>query len=485
MALLLKEHLLTVSPWLAKEIGLVEAIFIQQLEYWLDTDSGIVDENGTRWIYNTYESWMKQFPFIKSTSTFKRLLANLKEQELILTTAKFNKLKVDRTLFYTINDVKIQDLEEKYEQERMERRRDRRARQMQADSDKSQTKSSIGSKWTYAENQGLEAVSDKNIKGNIVKGQTSETAENSTDQNELSIGSKWTDAMGQNEPMDRVKMNQWADTSCDHSGQGLSTPSRARNNKDYTETTTKTIQTTTRTGAEARLSHADKVNASAVVPCVFSSDSMSVIAQCETLGIPRASAEMFVRQYGEENVQEKIGLLGEARKKQPISNAAGWLCTALKKNFAGSHQQEISKKIQSVTASLDLKTAITPDSDLLEMCMEQGISRDTGERFIGQYGNEKVREKIELLKMTQKTQRVANAAAWLCAALKNDYVCSPVQRMEQAKSQRMKKNIQLTTAEIEEEYKKRWSTSSIDPNSPFWKILQRHRNERAGGNVSS
>jgi len=53
--LLINENPLQVLPGLAKMIGLNEAIFLQQLHYWLDKSAHNLDER--RWIYNTAAGW--------------------------------------------------------------------------------------------------------------------------------------------------------------------------------------------------------------------------------------------------------------------------------------------------------------------------------------------------------------------------------------------------------------------------------------------
>ena len=58
---LLNENPILLFPTLAKKVGLNEAIFLQQLQYWLSESDHIHD--GYKWVYNTYESWNKQFPF--------------------------------------------------------------------------------------------------------------------------------------------------------------------------------------------------------------------------------------------------------------------------------------------------------------------------------------------------------------------------------------------------------------------------------------
>ncbi|MDN6162330.1 MAG: DNA replication protein DnaD, partial [Atopostipes sp.] len=81
--LLINEYPLLVLPNLAKEIGLNEAIFIQQLHYWLNGKSAKV-KDGKKWVYNTYEDWQEQFPFW-SVPTIKRIVSKLREKKLIAT----------------------------------------------------------------------------------------------------------------------------------------------------------------------------------------------------------------------------------------------------------------------------------------------------------------------------------------------------------------------------------------------------------------
>lgn len=102
---LIDERAILLFPSLAKQIGLNNAIFIQQLHFWCD----IADElgygklhNGERWVYKTAQEWKeKDFPFW-SVVTIRRIINSLHDQGLIhamyLDDDKWN-----RTLFYRIN----------------------------------------------------------------------------------------------------------------------------------------------------------------------------------------------------------------------------------------------------------------------------------------------------------------------------------------------------------------------------------------------
>jgi hypothetical protein len=96
-------------PSLAKLIGLNEAIFLQQLHYWLIKSQHEYD--GRKWVYNTFEEWQKQLPFW-SIITIKRIVQSLRKAGLVSTTAQYNKMQVDRTLWYTIDYAAVDSLSE-------------------------------------------------------------------------------------------------------------------------------------------------------------------------------------------------------------------------------------------------------------------------------------------------------------------------------------------------------------------------------------
>ena len=96
--LLIDEPPLQVLPSLAREIGLNEAIMLQQMHYWLIKSSH--EFEGVKWFYKTLEDWQTEFPFW-STMTIRRTLSNLEKQKVIRV-GNFNKKKFDKTKWYTI-----------------------------------------------------------------------------------------------------------------------------------------------------------------------------------------------------------------------------------------------------------------------------------------------------------------------------------------------------------------------------------------------
>ncbi|MGS6422161.1 conserved phage C-terminal domain-containing protein, partial [Enterobacter hormaechei] len=63
MSLLMPSRPIVSNPDLAYRIGLNEAIALQQVNYWLKETTSGLERDGVRWIYNTNEQWVEQFPF--------------------------------------------------------------------------------------------------------------------------------------------------------------------------------------------------------------------------------------------------------------------------------------------------------------------------------------------------------------------------------------------------------------------------------------
>jgi hypothetical protein len=108
--LLINEAPLQVIPSLARAIGLNEAIFAQQVHYWISGKSG-KEHDGRRWIYNTREQWQEQFIFW-SKDTITRTVGSLKRQGVLLTSNRLNRSKMDRTLWYTLDYARIDEIAE-------------------------------------------------------------------------------------------------------------------------------------------------------------------------------------------------------------------------------------------------------------------------------------------------------------------------------------------------------------------------------------
>ena len=328
--LLMDEYPLMVSPWLAKEIGLNEAIFLQQLRFWESKNMGRVDEDGRRWIYNSIPAWLQQFPFL-SERTLKRVLTNLESKGLLLTTTRFNR-PADRTKSYAINEDMLLVYDERYMAERQLRRKKVAAEknavhdflsEESSSERKSQSVPTIVPNWHDAENQGSEEfIKEKS-------------------QSVLTNVSKWHDGKCHFGTLDEEAVNPDAARL-----QGIS--SRVRVTQTTTQTnlkTTETKQTEEAIAGEWEPEVGTSSDAASQDAVVSEDSCVSVLAQCDELGTEHASAQKFVRVYGSEVVRQKLKLLQKARRTQRIQNPSGWLCTALAQDFSPP-QREIEEELR-------------------------------------------------------------------------------------------------------------------------------------------
>lgn len=109
------KHRRTFNEELAYLIGLNEAIFLQQIFYWLriNTEAGKNYHKKKYWVYNSYVQWQQGNFRFWSESTIKRTIKNLEDLGLLITD-KFNKVKYDKTKWYTIDYKKLDKIEKDY-----------------------------------------------------------------------------------------------------------------------------------------------------------------------------------------------------------------------------------------------------------------------------------------------------------------------------------------------------------------------------------
>lgn len=112
--LLIDEPTMSIIPSLAKAIGLNEAIVLQQLHYWIKNGNVKGEQrDGSKWVYNTYIEWQKNFPFW-NIRTIQRIFARLGDLGLVKS-AQFRTGMYDHTKFYTIDYMKLNEYAETVE----------------------------------------------------------------------------------------------------------------------------------------------------------------------------------------------------------------------------------------------------------------------------------------------------------------------------------------------------------------------------------
>lgn len=294
-SLLISESPLTVQPSLAVLLGLNEAIFLQQVQYWITREAGFCDQYGRRWIYNTVKQWRDQFPFW-SESTIKRTIRSLEDQNALLSTTvgdAFNKTKA-----YTINIDRIEELNQKIVHEQMRASIESVQRRVSAPPPR-------GGVWEYTEEQ---AVSDD-----------AEAQDNSSADTEIDIEGQKVKA---DEPIEEVNLTQREGQSDPIEEVNLTRSNRPPENP----ATTRVYEASSR----ARVTETTTTENTQRIRRTTTGD---VRSRCKALGISDTSTENFLRRYGAETLEEKVFLLEAATETQSIRNPTGWLHAALKNGY--------------------------------------------------------------------------------------------------------------------------------------------------------
>ena len=327
--LLINEVPLMCLPSLAVKIGLNEALFIQQLHYWVDRSKNIID--GRQWVYNTMADWSRQFPFW-SQKTLSRTISNLEKQKLVIS-GNYNQKGYDRTKWYTIDYLALERLEkEEPETENHEESEP----DVSGENDAAVSDQSIGTKCPHEENQGFAgtmgdvAVDDQSI------GTKCPHEENQGLTDTVGDAAVGDQSIGTNCPYEEIQglpgllaenaqNDRFIGTSCPNpsghfvpmESDNLSSPIPENNNREFSEKTTTNRNEETVVG--------DMVNIK---------DSLDrLLFVMPSYGITLATAKKFIAEYGLEAVEQQWELLKKALQKGKINNPAGWLHMALREGY--------------------------------------------------------------------------------------------------------------------------------------------------------
>ena len=327
--LLINEVPLMCLPSLAVKIGLNEALFIQQLHYWVDRSKNIID--GRQWVYNTMADWSRQFPFW-SQKTLSRTISNLEKQKLVIS-GNYNQKGYDRTKWYTIDYLALERLEkEEPETENHEESEP----DVSGENDAAVSDQSIGTKCPHEENQGFAgtmgdaAVGDQSIGTKCPheenQGLTDTVGDASVGDQSIGTNCPYEEIQGLSGPLaENAQNDRFIGTSCPNpsghfvpmESDNLSSPIPENNNREFSEKTTTNRNEETVVG--------DMVN--------IKNSLDRLLFVMPSYGITLATAKKFIAEYGLEAVEQQWELLKKALQKGKINNPAGWLHMALREGY--------------------------------------------------------------------------------------------------------------------------------------------------------
>lgn len=116
-----KDDVLLIRKELVRILGdLNEAVVLNQLNYWIEINKKAEKNlrDGKYWIFNTYQTWRETDFDFWSTDTIRRTLTRLENKGIVLS-ANYNKLKIDKTKWYTIDYEKLQKLIDEHEKKQI------------------------------------------------------------------------------------------------------------------------------------------------------------------------------------------------------------------------------------------------------------------------------------------------------------------------------------------------------------------------------
>ncbi len=327
--LLINEVPLMCLPSLAVKIGLNEALFIQQLHYWVDRSKNIIE--GRQWVYNTMADWSKQFPFW-SQKTLSRTISNLEKQKLVIS-GNYNQKGYDRTKWYTIDYPALERLEK---EEPDTENHEESEPDVSGENDAAVSDQSIGTKCPHEENQGFAgtmgdaAVGDQSIGTKCPheenQGLADTVGDASVGDQSIETNCPYEEIQGLSGPLaENAQNDRFIGTSCPNpsghfvpmESDNLSSPILENNNRKFSEKTT--------TNRDEESAVGDMVN--------IKNSLERLLFVMPSYGITLATAKKFIAEYGLEAVEQKWELLKKALQKGKINNPAGWLHMALREGY--------------------------------------------------------------------------------------------------------------------------------------------------------
>ena len=119
---LFDEQPIIANKTLAREIGLNEALILQQINYWIEINkkSGNNYYDRRYWTYNSIRAWQENDFDYMSLDTVKRTFAKLEKAGFLLV-GNYNKDPRDKTKWYTINTEKLEELYTKIEDKKQKK----------------------------------------------------------------------------------------------------------------------------------------------------------------------------------------------------------------------------------------------------------------------------------------------------------------------------------------------------------------------------
>ena len=313
--LLIEDRPLMVLPRLAVAIGLHEAVFLQQLHYWLRS-SKTLEADGHKGVYNTMKQWNEQFPYC-SERTLARVISSLTKRGLLLT-ANYNRRGGDQTKWYTIDYEALARLELPELSPKKE---------TGSSSGQSSAASGTGNLPFWQTAPAPNAVNPPaNVNTSLPKWQTASDSNPAECQNDRA-------SMPDCPPRTRQDGKSSLPT-CQLAPAKMAGPLPENNSRETAEITEETTAVDRGLPITARTS---SLPLEAVKP---PHEQQELLLFAAKIGMSEARMVQCIETHGINLVRRQIRLLQKnLERKKPIQNPAGWLVKALKEDYQDSAAQ--------------------------------------------------------------------------------------------------------------------------------------------------
>jgi len=344
--LIIDDYPQLVLPRLAVALGLKEAIFLQQLHYWINKSKNQHDNR--YWVYNTIEEWKEQLPYL-SGSTIRRIINALRDQDILIATDKYNRSKTDRRLWYTIDYALVEGLCENVPMVET-------PIEEPVEDDPSMSGLPNDEEVNLTINADTESQDIENTMqsladsiGSVMDNIASHTPVAQNGQVELlrmdkSSCSKWANGVDQNEQVELSKVSNSIDQN-----EQMELPKMSKSTI-YTKTTPETpSETSDNDNAET-----EKSNAVVVLNSPLKS---SLIDH----GIQELIVDQWLTKYEEAYVQEKLDLMEATANRKGVANAVGFLVKAIKDDWKAAPKFNPEKMDPSMLSQDERRAKYIPD----------------------------------------------------------------------------------------------------------------------------
>lgn len=328
---LIEDYPLMVSPRLAATIGLNEAIFLQQVHYWLiSTD---FEADGRKWVYNTMKQWHEQFPYC-SERTLARIISSLTKQGLILT-ANYNRRGGDQTKWYSIDYEALDRLE--LPEFRPKKRSgnptsgQRSAQPKHQDASPADVRGSSNlPKWQIEKNQG---AADRSMHGSTSMSKCQVDADRDASK---AAQPRPADCQDDRSSLPDCQSGFCQDGKgsmpiCQVAHANMAEPLPENNARETAEITEEA------TIADRAIPITARSSSLPLEEVKVSTAQRELLLFASKIGMSEARMVYCLEEYGVDRVRRQVKLLQKNLElKKPIKNPAGWLIKALKEDYKDS-----------------------------------------------------------------------------------------------------------------------------------------------------